>query len=265
MKSSNWVGLLLFVLASAVQADKHAPDVNPAVAPDNIPQLEAREILEHAMDQWRGLSSVSEMTMTITREDWQRSMSMKAWTKGDKQSLVRVTAPKKDAGNGTLLLDNDMWSYTPKINRVIKIPSSMMSQSWMGSDFTNKDISKSTDVLDQYSHRLLETLEKEGHTLYWLEAVPHEDAAVVWGKELYLIRDDFVMLEQQFWDQDNVLVKTLKTLEIKQMGGRVVASKMRMGELENPKEWTEMETHHIEFDAELPANLFTLSNLRNPR
>ncbi|NOQ88199.1 MAG: outer membrane lipoprotein-sorting protein, partial [Gammaproteobacteria bacterium] len=95
-----------------------------------------KELIQQAMDHWRGLSSYSEMTMTIHRPDWERSMSMRSWTKGDKTSLVRVTKPKKDAGNGTLTKDNNMWTFAPRVNRIIKIPSSMMSQSWMGSDFT---------------------------------------------------------------------------------------------------------------------------------
>ncbi len=81
-------------------------------------------------------------------------MSMRSWTKGSKQSLVRITAPKKDAGNGTLMVDNSMWSYSPKVNRVIKVPSSMMGQSWMGSDFSNKDVSRADDIVDQYDHTL---------------------------------------------------------------------------------------------------------------
>ena len=91
----------------------------------------ARELVKAAMEHWRGINSYSEMTMTIHRADWERSMSMRAWSEGDKLSLVRVTEPKKDVGNGTLLKDNDMWSYSPKINRIIKIPSSMMNQGWM--------------------------------------------------------------------------------------------------------------------------------------
>ena len=78
------------------------------------------------------------MTMTIHRPDWERSMSMRAWTEGDDRSLVRVTAPARDRGNGTLMDDNRMWSFSPRVNRVIKVPSSMMNQSWMGSDFSNK-------------------------------------------------------------------------------------------------------------------------------
>jgi outer membrane lipoprotein-sorting protein len=231
-----------------------------ATGPDD-----AKQLVRAAMDHWRGTTSYSVMTMVIHRTDWERSMSMRAWSKGDKLSLVRVTEPKKDAGNGTLLKDNDMWSYSPKVNRVIKIPSSMMNQGWMGSDFSNKDISKSTDILEQYDHSLTVTEESDGHTVYTIEAIPHEDAAIVWGKETLKIRDDFVLLEEQYWDQDGQLVKVMKTLEITEMGGRQVASVMRMGKLESPGEWTEMKVSAIEFDLDLPANVFTLSNLRNPR
>ncbi len=251
MSSRCFLFILLCLFASFSAAQEAKPD--------------AKSLIRSAMDLWRGSSSVSEVTMTIKREDWRRSMSMKAWTKGDKKSLVRVTEPKKDAGNGTLLVDNNMWTFTPKINRVIKIPSSMMGQSWMGSDFTNKDISKSTDVLDQYTHTLLEVKEDKAHTIYVIEAVPHEDAAVVWGKEVYYIRDDYVMLEQQFWDQDGILVKKMTALEVAEMGGRPVATKIRMADVDNTTEWTEMTTSAIDFNVELADNLFTLSNLRNPR
>ena len=158
-----------------------------------------------------------------------------------------------------------MWTYTPKINRVIKIPSSMMNQSWMGSDLSNKDISKSTDIIDQYDHRLLDTRQADGHTVYVIEAVPHEEAAVVWGREVLHIRDDYVLLEEQYWDQDNRLVKTFRTLDIRDMGGRTVAAVMRMQEVDKPDQWTEMRMETVQFDVDLPGNLFTLSNLRNPR
>jgi outer membrane lipoprotein-sorting protein len=226
---------------------------------------DARQLVKAAMDHWRGVNSYSEMTMTIHRPDWERSMSMRAWSEGDKLSLVRVEKPKKDAGNGTLLKDNDMWTFSPKINRIIKIPSSMMSQGWMGSDFSNKDISKSTDILDQYEHNLTAQADVDGHTVYTIEAIPHEDAAIVWGKEVLKIRDDFVMLEEQYWDQDGVLVKVMQTREIAEMGGRTVARVLRMGKLETPEEWTEMTVSEIEFDLDLPNGIFTLSNLRNPR
>ena len=188
----------------------------------------AKTIVRDAIDHWRGTTSQGEMTMTIHRPDWERSMSMASWTQGDKRSLVRVSAPRKDRGNGTLMDGNNMWSFSPKINRVIKVPSSMMGQSWMGSDFSNKDISRADDIVEQYEHTLLGESDADGHVAYEVEAIPHEDAAVVWGKEILVIRDDSVLVEHRFYDQDGALVKALRTLEIGAMGGRTVAIRQRM-------------------------------------
>ena len=232
---------------------------------DSDSDPEAVELIRAAMDQWRGKTSKGITTMVIHRDDWERTMTIRSWSSGDKKSLVQVLEPKKDAGNGTLLSDDNMWSYTPKINRVIKIPSSMLNQSWMGSDFSNRDISKSTDIIDDYTHELTHKETVDGHTYYTITSIPHEEAAVVWGKEVHVVRDDFVMIEDQFWDQDDKLVKVMKSIEIEEMGGRQVAKVLRIHKSETPNEWTEMRTEEIEFDIELPDGMFTLSKLRNPR
>jgi len=231
----------------------------PAAAQD------AAAIVQAAVDNWRGTSSYGEMTMTVHRPSWERTMSMRGWTSGSKKSLVRVTAPKKDEGNATLTVDDNMWSYSPKVNRVIKVPSSMMAQSWMGSDFSNKDVSRTDDIIEEYDHTLLATAEADGHTVWTIQSIPHEDAAVVWGKQVLRIRDDHVLLSEEFYDQDGVLVKTLSTLDIEKMGGRMVAAKQRMSKADNPKEWTELVIASIEFDIAIPDTVFTLSNLQNPR
>lgn len=244
-------GLVLLALAVPAIAEK-TPD--------------ATTILKAAMEQWRGTrSSESVFTMTIQRPDWRRQMSMRIWSEGDKRSLVRVLEPKKDAGSGTLLIDNKMWSYTPKINRIIKIPSSMMSQSWMGSDFTNKDISRSTDILEQYTHRVLGTETHEGHTVYVIESIPKESAPIVWGKEIIRVRDDYVMLEHTFYDQDMKPVKSMRTLKIGMLDGRKVALVQRMQKTNTPNEWTEVRIVSAKFNIPLRKGLFTLSSLRNPR
>jgi outer membrane lipoprotein-sorting protein len=254
-------GLLLagLLLSPAAGAD------DPVAEAATDSSTDAAQLVRRAMEHWRGTTSHSIMTMTIHRPDWERTMTMESWSKGDELSLVRVIQPKRDAGNATLLDDKSMWTFSPRINRIIKVPSSMMSQSWMGSDFSNRDIAKSTDIIDRYEHELSGAEEREGHVYYTITSVPHEDAAVVWGKEVLTIRDDWVLMEEQFWDQDGALVKVLETLEVAQMGGRPVARVMRMGKVDTPDEWTRITAEHIEFDLDLPDQLFTLSNLRNPR
>jgi len=235
----------------------------PAFAADE--ERDATQIVRDAINHWRGLTSYTVMTMVIHRPDWERSMTMEAWTKGDDQSLVRVIEPKKDRGNGTLNDENSMWTFSPKINRVIKVPSSMMGQSWMGSDFSNKDIARADDIIDQYDHTVLSTVVEDGITIYEIESIPHEEAAVVWGREVLTIRDDHVVLEHAFYDQDGEPVKALKSLEIGEMGGRTIAMRQRMSKTDEPDEWTEISVNEVEYELELKDSVFTLSNLRNPR
>jgi outer membrane lipoprotein-sorting protein len=260
--SMSWTAryLLLASLLLVLPSSAAAPASTAVESPPD-----ATELVRKAMDHWRGLSAHSLMTMTIHRPDWERTMTMESWNKGEDLSLVRVIEPKRDAGNATLLDGTSMWTFSPRINRIIKVPSSMMSQSWMGSDFSNKDIAKSTDIIDQYDHRLTATEERGGFVYYTITSIPHEDSAVVWGKEVLTIRDDWVLMEQQFWDQDSVLVKVLQTLDVAAMGGRPVARVMRMGEVDKPGEWTQLTAERVAFDVELPDELFTLSSLRNPR
>ena len=228
-------------------------------------ERDARQIVRDAVDHWRGLSSYTVMTMVIHRPDWERSMTMEAWTKGDERSLVRVIEPRKDRGNGTLIDGDNMWTFSPKVNRVIKVPSSMMGQSWMGSDFSNKDIARVEDIIDEYDHTIVATDEVDGVVTTTIRSIPHEDAAVVWGSEVLKIRDDHVVTEHAFYDQDGDLVKTLVTTDIDEMGGRTIATRQRMVKTEDAGEWTEIAVLEVEYELELKDSLFTLSNLRNPR
>ena len=167
--------------------------------------------------------------------------------------------------NGTLLIDRAMWTYSPKVNSIVKVPSSMMGQGWMGSDFSNQDIARSDEIVEDYRHVLLETRQTDEHTVYVIECRPLEDAAVVWGKRVLQIRDDYIVLQDQFYDQDGALVKQLVTLNVAILGGRSVAQRQRMEKLEAAGEWTEVTVAAQSFDIELSPNLFTLSSLRNPR
>ncbi len=226
---------------------------------------DAETIVRESINHWRGLSSKTEMTMVIHRPDWERSMTMNAWTKGEDKSLVRVLEPKKDRGNGTLTIKKAMWSFAPRVNRVIKIPSSMMGQSWMGSDFSNKDIARADDILDDYDYTLLAVETLDDVAVYEIAAIPHDDAAIVWGKEVLKISAEHVVLSHSFYDQDGELVKTLATLEVVEMGGRTIAKRQRIGDIDTPDEWTEIRIGSVEYGLELSDSLFTQSNLRNPR
>jgi outer membrane lipoprotein-sorting protein len=239
--------------------------VSGAASAAPVTDKDAQALIKAAIDYWRDVSSYSLSEMVIHRPDWERRMSMRVWTQGSEQSLVRVVAPAKDAGNATLLRGDDMWSYNPKINRTIKIPASMMNQSWMGSDFSNNDLARADDLIYEYDHTLLSSQKRDGHIYYVIQSVPKESAPVVWGREVVTVRDDYLLLEHEFYDQSNVLVKKLDTQEIKPMGGKLVAARQRMVRLDKPGEWTEVVTREARFGSDAPGNVFTLQSLRNPR
>lgn len=227
--------------------------------------LSAQEVVKSALDRWRGKSSYAEVTMQIHRPDWQRTMSMKSWTQGLDKSLIRFTSPAKDAGNATLKRDQDMWIFTPKLQRVTKLPTSMMTQSWMGSDFSYNDLAKSDQILTQYHADINQVLQIDNYQVLTLTLIPKANAPIVWGKEELQIRSDFVLLQQTFYDQEMRAVKSMKTLKIEQTENRPYPSVMRMVRLDKPEQWTQIETTKMQFDMNLPNTLFTLSNLKSPR
>ena len=228
-------------------------------------EIDVVKLVTAAVDQNRGLSSAGAMSMKIRRPSWERSSSLLTWTRGRKDALIRFTAPARDAGNAMLKQGDRMWTYNPKVNRNIRLPNSMMSQSWAGSDFSYNDLSRSDKWLRHYTLNLVSTETEAGHTIYTVDAIPHEDAPVVWGKERMIIRDDLVLIEQTFFDQDMQPVKQLKSLEIGELGGRMMATRVRMTDLEEPDNFTEVSYENMSFDVELEDRLFTVFALQSGR
>jgi outer membrane lipoprotein-sorting protein len=203
--------------------------------------------------------------MTIHRPTWEREMTIKAWTEGRDRSLFYITAPPKDEGNGTLLKEGEMWTYNPKINRVVKIPPSMMSQSWMGSDFSNNDLAKSDDVIEHYTHSIESTETQNGLTVYLVKSLPKPQAPVVWGMQQHRIREDYLVLSQEFFDQDQKSVKKLTTQDIQTVDGKLYPMVWTIRQSENPEKYTRLEHQELEFQDDLPDRFFTLQSLKNPR
>jgi outer membrane lipoprotein-sorting protein len=229
------------------------------------PPLSADAILRQAYDNYRAGSSETQLAMTIHRPSWERHMDVKAWTRGTDDSLVRFTAPPKDAGNATLKLGTDTWIYNPRLNQVIKLPASMLQQAWMGSDFSYADLAKSDDIITEYTHELTSTAQAGDHRVWTIMCVPKPGAPVVWGKVTLEVRDDYVLLGQTFYDQDGKPARQMSADRIDTLGGRAYPVVMTMRPLDEPGQWTRIETSQARFNLSLPAWLFTLSNLQNPR
>jgi len=257
--------LLSVCLISAsvvLAAETPAAEVPAQPAAAGAAELTARDLVAGALDLIRGRTSYARMTMIVQRPDWQRSSTLIAWTRGREDALIRFTAPAKDAGNATLKQGEKMWTYTPKLNRTIRLPYSLMSQSWAGSDFSYNDLSRSDKLLRYYDLDITDMREEDGHRIYTITAVPFDDAPVVWGKEELVLRDDYVMLAEVFYDQAMEPLKRLETLEIGPMDDRVMPLRMRMMKLEEPDSYTELIYEEADFDVELDDATFTLFALQ---
>ena len=224
-----------------------------------------QDLVSGAVDLTRGEYSYAEMSMLVKRPDWERNSSLLAWTRGREDALIRFTAPARDAGNALLKQGERMWTFNPKLNRNIRLPNSMMSQSWAGSDFSYNDLSRSDKWLRHYDLTITNTVAEDGHETYTVEAIPKEDAPVVWGKEEMVIRDDYVLISLTYFDQEMVPVKQMKTLEITELGGRMMATRMRMLEFETPDQYTELVYDDMDFDVELEDRMFTVFALQSGR
>ena len=225
---------------------------------------DAGPFFEASFQYLRGQASVAVASMTIHREDWERTQTLKVWTRGEKESLFTIIAPAKDRGNGTLKSDRNMWIFNPKVNRTIKLPPSMMSQAWMGSDFSNNDLAKSDTLIEDYSHRLIAFEEHEGKRVYVIESLPLPEAPVIWGKQMMKIREDLIMLEESFYDEDGELVKKLIFNDFRMVDDKLYPFILTMRPVDEPENYTRVAYEFFQFCDSLPDSIFTRASLKNP-
>ncbi len=225
--------------------------------------LTAKQIVQKAYNQAEGKSSKGTMTMQIIRPTWKRSVSFKMWSKGRDFSLTYVSAPAKEKGQTFLKRGNEMWSWNPKISRMIKMPPSMLSQAWMGSDYTNDDILKESSIVVDYTHKIVSTVKLQGLVCYKIELTPKPDAAVVWGKIIkYISKEKFLQLKSVYYDEDNELVKTESASEIKLMGGRMLPTRIEIIPADKPKNKTIVTFNNMQYDVKIEESFFSQQNMK---
>lgn len=225
-----------------------------------------REIVSRMEENMRGDAMYSEMTMETVRPRYTREISMRSWSLGEEFSLIHITAPARDAGTAFLKRGNEIWNFVPNIDRTVKMPPSMMSQSWMGSDFSNDDLVRGISIVDDYTHKLLRTEMMDGHNCFVIEMIPHPDAPVVYDKVLYWISSEhYLPVRMENYDEFGDLASTMNFREIKEMGGRLIPTRMEMIPANREGHQTIMTTKKAEYDIDISRDFFTQQNMRNVR
>ena len=228
--------------------------------------LSAKEIIKIADEKVRGNYATAELKMTIIRPDWSREMAMKSWSKGDDYSLILVTAPARDKGISFLKRESDMWNWQPTIDRVIKMPPSMMSQSWMGSDFTNDDLARASSTVDDFVQEIIAEEVLENRRCWVIELIPLEGVAVVWGKiKIWVDQEDFIQMKTEFYDEDDYLVNTMTGKNIVELGGKLLPQLLEVVPADEEGHMTRVEYLSLEFDQPLKDAFFSIQNMKRVR
>ena len=227
---------------------------------------DAKEIMRMADQLMKSKSSYSELKMTIIKKDWSRTIGMKAWALEPDYAIIYITEPARDKGTVTLKRKKEVWNWLPSAQRVIKIPPSMMLQSWMGSDFTNDDLVKESSKVDDYTHSILRKENYDGYECYVIESIPKPDAGVVWGKIISWISEkEYYQLKAEFYDEDDYLVKTFLGTEIKKMDDRTIPTHWEMVPEDKPGEKTVMIYEKMDFNIDVKESFFSEQNMKRIR
>jgi hypothetical protein len=223
--------------------------------------LDVEALVRQVEQQYMGASSRAQTTMLVKTSHWERSLEMEAWSLDRDYFLVRIIEPAKERDVATLKRFREVWNYLPKVDRVIKVPPSMMGGSWMGSHITNDDLVKANHIEKDYNLRLVE----ETETYFLVECLPKADAAVVWGKIVYRISKTPQVPEQvDYYDEEMVRVREIHFDDVQQIGDRIVPMRLTVLPLEKPDEQTILHYRELVFDLPLDETYFSLRNLKKP-
>ncbi len=229
-------------------------------------ELTAVEIIKKADEKVRGKTNHSVMEMQIIRPTWSRTISMKSWSNGLDYTMTYITSPAKDKGQVFMKRETEMWNWMPSIGRMIKIPASMMSQGWMGSDYTNDDILKESSIVRDYNHSIDKEEVVEGFNCYKIKMIPKEEAAVIWAKVYkWITKDEFIQIKSEYFDEDDDLVKSDFGYEFKEMGGRLIPSRVEIIPAGEEGKKTVILMKEVQFDIELPTTYFSQQNMKRIR
>jgi outer membrane lipoprotein-sorting protein len=225
-----------------------------------------KEIVVKANDLLHGKSSIAAITMTVIKPDWSRKMSMKFWILEPDYALILITEPAKDKDTVTLKRKNEIWNWIPALQRIIKIPPSMMMQPWMGSDFTNDDLVRESSIVDDYTQTLIGEEKIEDYDCYKIRLLPKPEAGVVWGKVvLWISKKGYLELKTEYYDEDSTLVKYMTGSEVKQMGGRTIPTYWEMIPVDKPGQKTILDYNSLEFNINIEPSFFSEQNMKRVR
>jgi len=220
------------------------------------------EIVRRAENSYKGKTSHGIFVMKVVTPDYVRTLKMESWWMGNEKALIKIIAPAKEAGNRTLKIGNQIRMYLRNTETTIKIPPSMMLQSWNGSDFTYDDLVRESNLVRDYEIRIVAEDTLDGVPTWKLELLPRPDAPVVWGKLYYWVRKpDYLPARAEYYDEDGKLIRTMLFRDVKRMGGRKIPTRWIMRNERKKGHYTEIVIQKVQFDIRIPNRIFSFREL----
>jgi outer membrane lipoprotein-sorting protein len=235
--------------------------IAPVPTSGQSPLPDVERVMDHIDDLYRSTSSYARMRMTVERERGDRTLELEAWSLGDEEGLFVIRAPAREAGTATLRTEDGLWNYAPRADRLIRIPTGLLSESWMGSHFTNDDLVRETSYLDDYD-ATLSSVVREGSTFLQATLTPKPDAPVVYSQLVFLITpEDWIPLRAEYYDEGEV-IRSMIFEDVRTVSGRSIPMTMVLQPADEPDERTVVEYLELELDIPVDASLFTRQGLR---
>jgi outer membrane lipoprotein-sorting protein len=227
-------------------------------------KLDLGAVVEYVEDMYRSKSSISQMTLIVTKPRQTREVTMKVWTRGKEKALIVIESPAREKGTATLKVEKNLWNYLPRIKRTIRIPPSMMLASWMGSDFTNDDLVRESSYTQDYTYKLTGWSDDPNGWLVSFDAKP--DVVGLWKRwELVVSANGRIPLMAKYYDRKNRLSRTMRWSDVRDFDGRQLPAKMEMVPEDKEGYKTELVYEEIDFDVDVPESTFSLSRLERKR
>lgn len=221
------------------------------------PPLPAQaDVVKHLDDLYRSKSSIGTFTMEVKTKNYERTMTMEQWSIGQDEALIVIRKPEREAGTATLRTEQGLWNYAPRADRLIRIPSGLLSESWMGSHFTNDDLMRESSYDDDFD-TTMSWVDEGGRRLLQLSMVPKPDAAVVFTKIVFLLTGEgWLPVRADYYDEGDV-VRRMHFKDVKTYSGRKMPSVMEVIPEDKKGEFTRVRYDAMEFDVPVDRSLFT--------
>mgnify|MGYP000285985793 FL=1 len=227
--------------------------------------LSGLDVIQKVYDRPTGNDMTGNLIMTIENSRGnQRVREIKQFVKsvknGEKKIMFFLSpADVKNTSFMTWSYDDasksdDQWIYLPALKKVKRISSDSKGDYFMGSDFTYDDLGDRHPMDD--THTILREEVLNGKETIVIESVPKDEEYMYARTVTWVIKDSWIGLKKEFYDEDDDLLKILTVEQEKSFGDVIILTKVKMHNMQK-NQFTIMEFSDVQIDKGIQNNKFS--------